>query len=174
VGATENAERHKEHFLELLGRKERFDWSVLDSIQQHQVWEEAGRNPSDREIATTAGRLNLSSPGVSGIGAAAVKAAVASERGFALVRGMVLGFWEGEVAPTSWEDGLLKILPKSGDLSQPGNYRGIMLLEVLYKKVVANLIKARLTPIQEPLEQESRCGFRPGRGCSDASFSLRI
>jgi hypothetical protein len=48
-----------------------------------------------------------------------------------------------------------------------------MLLEVLYK-VVANVIKARLTPIQESLEQESQCGFRPGRGCSDASFSLRM
>jgi len=48
-----------------------------------------------------------------------------------------------------------------------------MLLEVL-NKVVANIVKARLTPIQESLEQESQCGFRPGRGCSDASFSLRM
>jgi len=46
-----------------------------------------------------------------------------------------------------------------------------MLLEVLYK-VVANLLKNRLTPIQESLEQESQCGFRPNRGCTDASFSL--
>ena len=75
--------------------------------------------------------------------------------------------------PASWEEGLLKILAKSGDLSDPGNYRGTMLLEVLYK-VVANIIKVRLTPIQEALEKESQCGFRPGRGCSDASFSLRM
>jgi len=171
VGAVENAERFREHFLELYGRKEKFDWGVLDSIQQHEVWEEAGRIPSDKEIEAAVGKLNLSSPGASGVGAAAVKAVLSSARGFVLLREMVLEFWEGEVAPTSWEDGLLKILPKSGDLSQPGNYRGFMLLEVLYK-VVANLLKARLTPIQEPLEQESHCGFRPGRGCSDASFSL--
>ena len=50
---------------------------------------------------------------------------------------------------------MLKILPKSGDLSQPGNYRGIMLSEVLYK-VVANILKARLKPIQESLEHESQ------------------
>ena len=48
-----------------------------------------------------------------------------------------------------------------------------MLLEVLYK-VVANILKARLTPIQESLEHESQCGFCPGRGCSDASCSLRM
>jgi len=80
---------------------------------------------------------------------------------------------ESEEVPAEWEDGLLKILPKSGDLSQPGNYRGIMLLEVLYK-VAGNILKARLTPIQESLEHESQCGFRPNRGCSDASFSLRM
>ena len=60
-----------------------------------------------------------------------------------------------------------------GPYSQPGNYRGIMLLEVLYK-VVANVIKARLTPIQKSRQHESQCGFRPQRGCSDASFSLRM
>jgi len=48
-----------------------------------------------------------------------------------------------------------------------------MLLEVLCK-VVANITKTRLTPIQEALEQEPQCGFRPGRGCTDASFSLRM
>ena len=80
---------------------------------------------------------------------------------------------ESEEVPAEWEDGLLKILPKSGDLSQPGNYRGIMLLGVLYK-VAGNILKARLTPIQESLEHESQCGFRPNRGCSDASFSLRM
>jgi len=173
VGAAQNAERFREHFHELYGRGERFDWGALDSIRQHEEWVEAGRTPSDKEIRAAVGRLNLSSPGVSGIGAAAVKATVMSDRGFALVKEMVMDFWEGEVAPKSWEDGLLKILPKSGDLSQPGNYRGVMLLEVLYK-VIANLIKDRLTPIQESLEQESQCGFRPGRGCSDASFSLRM
>jgi hypothetical protein len=40
---------------------------------------------------------------------------------------------------------------KSGDLSQLGNYRGIMLLEVLLK-VVKQLLKARLSPIQESLD----------------------
>jgi hypothetical protein len=85
----------------------------------------------------------------------------------------IINSWETEKVPEEWETGLLKILPKSGDLSLTGNYRGIMLLEVLYK-TVANLIKDRTTPIQESIDHESQCGFRPNRGCTDASFSLRM
>jgi len=86
---------------------------------------------------------------------------------------VVAEFWETGRVPAGWDGGLLKTLPKSGDLSNPGNHRGIMLLEVMYK-VVANIIKTRLTPIQESVEQEPQCGFSPGRGCTDASFSLRM
>jgi len=45
-------------------------------------------------------------------------------------------------------DGLLKILPKKGDKSDPANYRGIMLLEVAYK-IVANIVHMRLQVILE-------------------------
>ena len=66
----------------------------------------------------------------------------------------------------------MKILPKKGDLTQAGNYRGIMLLEVAYK-IIANLLKKRLTPIEESLDHETQCGFRPGRGCTDAVFTVK-
>jgi len=50
-----------------------------------------------------------------------------------------------------------------------------MLFEVcLLYKIVANIIKHRQTPIQEPPKEELQCGFRPGRGFSDASFCLRV
>ena len=49
-----------------------------------------------------------------------------------------------------------------------------MLLEVLLK-VVKQLLKARLSPIQESLGHESQCGFRPNnKGCTDANFVLRL
>jgi len=174
VGAKENAERFGEHFEELYLRAEGFDASAIDCIPKHEVDEEGGRVAGEKEVVMQAvQRLNVSSPGCSGVSAAAVKAAM-EDVGMRAVMVQVVGeFWETEVVPAGWEDGLLKILPKSGDLSKPGNYRGIMLLEVLYK-VVANIIKSRLTPIQESLEQETQCGFRPGRGCTDASFSLRM
>ena len=88
---------------------------------------------------------------------------------------MVLAFWQSEEMPAEWETGLLKILPKKGDKSLPGNYRGIMMLEVAYK-MVALILHARLTPICESidhLDHETQCGFRGERGCADAIFTLK-
>ena len=58
---------------------------------------------------------------------------------FEILKLIVLDFWETEVTPSEWEKGLLTILAKKGDLSQPGNYRGIMLHETAYK-VVATIM----------------------------------
>ena len=51
---------------------------------------------------------------------------------------------------------------KKGDLSKPGNYRGIMLLETAYK-VLAIIIHNRLQPLVENIDHESQFGFRQGR-----------
>ena len=68
---------------------------------------------------------------------------------------IVLAFWETEEMPTEWETGLLKILPKKGDKSDPANYRGIMLLEVAYK-IVANIVHMRLQVILESQVKKER------------------
>lgn len=69
--------------------------------------------------------------------------------------------------------GILRILPKKGDLSLPGNYRGIMPLETAYK-IVSILLLNRLRPIAESSDHEQQCGFRPGRGCNDAVFTVKM
>ena len=75
---------------------------------------------------------------------------------FDLIKLLVLDFWRIEKPPQDWLLGLLKILPKKGDLSQAGNYRGIMLLEASYK-IVTILLLGRLQPIAESLDQEQQC-----------------
>jgi len=87
----------------------------------------------------------------------------------------VIEFWESEVLPHSWEVGLLSILPKKEDLSLPGNYRGIMMLEVGYK-IIGHILLARLKIIKEDakhLDHEAQCGFRNGRGCTDGTFTVK-
>ena len=64
------------------------------------------------------------------------------------MRHLVQHFWETEELPEGWETGLLSILPKKGDLSLPGNYRGIMMLETAYK-IAGSIILVRLKPIKE-------------------------
>ena len=86
---------------------------------------------------------------------------------------MVKRFWETEEVPNEWNTGLLKILAKKGDLKLPGNYRGIMMLEAAYK-VVAIITHSRLSPTLEALDHEPQCGFRSGRSCSDAIFTIKM
>ena len=50
--------------------------------------------------------------------------------GFAYVWNFVINFWLTKYAPPEWDTGLFLILPKKGDLGNPGDYRGIMMLEV--------------------------------------------
>ena len=54
---------------------------------------------------------------------------------------------------------------KKCDLSNPTNYRGIMMLEVAYK-IAANIRLNRIKPIKESvqLDHESQNGFRRFRG----------
>ena len=77
--------------------------------------------------------------------------------------------------PSEWERGLLTILAKKGDLSLPENYRGSVLLEAAYKIVASSILHQRLLPIEEGLsDHEAQCGFRPGRGCSDGVFTVKM
>ena len=171
----ENAAVFAAHFEKLYGVTQPLDRTVLDELPQRAVLQGLDGDPTDKEIRWALGRLHDTGPGVSGLPARVWKALGSTDDSFALVRQMVLTFWSSEEMPTEWETGLLKILPKKGDKSLPGNYRGIMMLEVAYK-IVANILHARLTPVCESvdhLDHESQCGFRGGRGGADAIFTLK-
>ena len=169
----ENAEVFRTHFETLYGREPNFDRTVIDMIPQHDVVIGCDQIPSDNEIRAATQKLRDSGPGDSGICAQSWKCLLKSNETFDALKRVILEFWETEIVPAEWEVGLLKILPKTGDLSQPGNHRGIMLLEIAYK-IVAIILHARLQPIAEGLDHETQCGFRPGRGCTDAVFTVKL
>lgn len=81
--------------------------------------------------------------------------------------------WEEEKIPDAWKTGYLVKLPKKGDLSQCGNWRGIMLLSIA-SKVLTRVILERM---KEALDKELRpeqAGFRQNRSCTDQIATLRI
>ena len=63
-------------------------------------------------------------------------------------------------------------LPKSGDLSKTGNYRGIALTS-LVMKLINRMILNRLRPIIDPLLRGNQSGFRPGRSTVSQVLALR-
>ena len=169
----ENAEVFRSHFQELFSREPTFDETVLELLDQLPVAEGLDGVPTDEEIEDAIDQLRNTAPGESGLCAQAYKCMAKQSETYNLLKEMVLDFWQSGKTPSEWEKGLLKILPKKGDLGLPGNHRGIMLLEIAYK-IVANLLRKRLLPIEEALDHESQCGFRPGRGCTDAVFTIKM
>ena len=80
--------------------------------------------------------------------------------------------WEEEEVPEAWQKGILIKLPKKGDLTSCGNWRGINLLSVP-GKVFCRVILKRIKDGVEKLLREEQAGFRPSRSCVDQIFVLR-
>jgi len=173
VNAEENAEVFREHFHKLYERKPIYDATVIELLEKQPVVEDLNHPPADSEVTKATQSLKNNAPGESGLTHLMFNALITCPETFTLVKGVILEFWNNENTPKQWDLGLLKMLPKKGDLSLPGNYRGIMLLEIAYK-IVAKIVHQRLTPISESLDHETQCGFRPGRGCNDAIFAVKL
>ena len=80
--------------------------------------------------------------------------------------------WEEEKVPDTWKRGIIVKLPKKGDLSTCGNWRGINLLSVP-GKIFCRILLLRMRQAIERVLREEQAGFRSGRGCTDQIFVLR-
>ena len=173
TSAEEDAKVFEKHFQSLYGRTAEYDLSVLSKIAQRKVRVDLDGEPTREEIVNAVKALKVSGPGCTGVSAAEWKSLIFDDECLSWLVQYVVRFWRCRVQPGEWEDGGLKILEKKGDLADPNNYRGIMLLEVAMK-VVANVLKVRLVTISETLPHEMQNGFRPGRGCSDGTHNVRF
>ncbi len=80
--------------------------------------------------------------------------------------------WTEESIPKQWRQGLIVRLYKKED---PGNYRGITLLNVVgkvFSKILNNRLVSRLEA--ERALHEGQAGFREKRSCVDNIFTLKI
>ena len=66
------------------------------------------------------------------------------------------------IKPQQWSDINLLPIPKTGNLSLTGNYRGIGLSSVV-AKLVNKMLLNRIQPVLDPLLRPNQNGFRPGR-----------
>ena len=77
--------------------------------------------PDDDEIRKATHSLHNTASGNSGLPAQLWKALQDTEETFNVFCEIVKHFWMSECTPDDWNIGLLKILPKKGDLKLPGN-----------------------------------------------------
>ena len=81
--------------------------------------------------------------------------------------------WITGVAPADWKKALIVPVLKKGNPAELDNYRGISLLSIP-GKVYALILRSRLENWAEGIMSETQSGFRPGRGCNDAIFCLKM
>ena len=74
--------------------------------------------------------------------------------------------------PSQWSISDIIPVPKKGDLSKGGNYRGIS-LNAIASKLVNRMILNRIQPILDPHLRPNQNGFRPGRSTTSQILALR-
>ena len=74
--------------------------------------------------------------------------------------------------PAQWTSSNIKPLPKSGDLSDVNNYRGISLASIA-SKITNKMILNRIQPAIDKLLRNNQNGFRPGRGTIAHILAIR-
>ncbi|CAB1107046.1 unnamed protein product [Ectocarpus sp. CCAP 1310/34] len=81
--------------------------------------------------------------------------------------------WKNECTPSRWREGVVVNLFKKGDKTDPGNYRGITLLNTV-GKVFCKLLNDRIVGVLEKEHSisEGQAGFRKKRGCVDHVFTV--
>ncbi len=81
--------------------------------------------------------------------------------------------WREESIPKQWRQGLIVSLYEKGDAEDPGNYRGITLLNMV-GKLFCNILYTRLVSRlkSERALHEGQAGFREKRSCVDNIFTL--
>ncbi|KAL5263087.1 hypothetical protein ACHWQZ_G008482 [Mnemiopsis leidyi] len=74
--------------------------------------------------------------------------------------------------PDAWTTASIIPIPKKGDLSKPGNYRGIS-LALVAAKIFNKLLLNRIYPHVDPLLRPNQNGFRKGRSTLPQILALR-
>jgi hypothetical protein len=72
----------------------------------------------------------------------------------------------------SWHTTLFTMLPKSGNLKDPSNWRPILILPILYK-IFSKMIYSRIHQRLEDDQCDDQCGFRPGIRIEDVMEQQR-
>jgi hypothetical protein len=170
----ENAEVFKEHYSKLYNNHNgtKYDETILNEIDTQPENPSLGDIPTDKEIQRAISKMAYEkSPGPNGIPTEAFKNL--DPQGISLLRNTILKYWnDPQYNPEVFTRLGLCILPKTGDLSNPNKWRGIALGDIA-AKLISSIIATRLTKHIATFGIDEQCGSLFGKGCADATFTLK-
>ena len=169
-GREAQADRWVEHFKNLLNRPP--PTNVPEILPARKDLQISCDVPTKEEIVAAIKQLNIGkAAGPDLIPPEALKADVMGTAD--VLHPLFRKIWTQGTFPMDWKEGHLVKIPKKGDLSKCGNYRGITLLSVpgkVFNRVVLNRIKNATYPKL----RDEQAGFRSNRSTTDQIATLRI
>ena len=168
---SEVEQRWKEHFNEVLNRPEPELPADIPEECLFEVLDITEEPLSQEEIISTLKDLKSGkAAGFDGITPEVLKADTSTTA--KILEGVLKKIWEDEAVPEDWKVGIIIKIPKKGDLTQCGNWRGITLLSMVGKVLGRSIIKRLRDDIDRRLRKE-QSGFRRNRGTTEPIFILR-
>ena len=162
--------RWKEHFTEVLNRPEPETRAEVHTEGVEEI-EVSTDYLSKEEISKSLDDLkNNKAAGPDNITAEVLKAD--KETTITKLEEIFKLAWDAEEVPGDWKDGLIVKLPKKGDLTKCGNWRGLTLMSIPAKLLGRSMIRRLRDGVEEKLRSE-QAGFRPKRGTYEQIFILR-
>ena len=74
-----------------------------------------------------------------------------------ILQTIIVAMWTTEEVPKEWNTGLIVKIPKSGDLRECDNWRGITLTNTV-TKIIAHIMKERINPIIDKILRTQQAG----------------
>jgi len=112
----------------------------------------------------------MKSPGTDNINAEPLQ--VAGTQMTQRIQELILNIWRTEKMPNEWNKSIICPIYKKGEKSECSNYRGISLLNTVYK-ILATVINNRLKVYALDLLSHEQNGFRRNRSTMDNTFIMR-
>ena len=112
----------------------------------------------------------MKSPGTDNINAEPLQ--VAGTQMTQRIQELILNIWRTEKMPNEWNKSIICPIYKKEEKSECSNYRGISLLNTVYK-ILATVINNRLKVYALDLLSHEQNGFRRNRSTMDNTFIMR-
>jgi hypothetical protein len=159
------------HFERVFNNHHPVDPTVLDEIHQRPILHDIDSPITFAEINIAINKLkNGKSPGLNGIPPEAYKAMNVTTR--RRIHQYVSAFFEGDADYEGWHTSQCVPVPKSGNLSDPNKWRGVMLMDVC-SKIFSSVMNGRAFRLLDLHGTRFQFGGTPTLGCQDGLFTLK-
>ena len=163
-------DRWREHFVEVLNRPVPEVTAEVEETNEVNDSINTGAISKD-EIRSAQGDMKSGkAPGIDNLTADLLRAD--TDTTVSVLHDLFNTIWEEESVPEDWCKGLIVKLPKKGDLTTCGNWRGITLMSTVAEVMGRIVIKRIAAGIDAELRKE-QAGFRKGRSTTEEIFVLR-